>query len=62
MRSNNKIIKKNLIKNITPNMINMIVEFVLQKFKLEKLFLKIKNLILQITLLIIKIKSNQIED
>lgn len=62
MRSNNKIIKKNLIKNITPNMINMIEEFVLQKFKLEKLFLKIKNLILLIILKITKIKNNKIED
>ena len=62
MRNNNKIIKKNLIKNITHNMINLIVKFVLQRFKLEKLFLKIKNLILQITLTIIKIKNNQIED
>jgi hypothetical protein len=62
MRNNNKIIKKNLIKNITHNMINLIVKFVLQRFKLEKLFLKKKNLILQITLTIIKIKNNQIED
>jgi hypothetical protein len=61
MKSINKIIKKNLIKNITPNMINLTVEYVLKRFKLKKLFFKIKKLIPQTISTIIKIKNNQIE-